>query len=142
MPAAADRGPPEGSITSGDIGYIDADGFVYLCDRRIDMVISGGVNIYPAEIEAVLIAIPGVRDCAVFGIPDHELGESLAAVIEPETGASLTAVQVTAWLRKRQAGYKTPKLIEFRAELPREDSGKLFKRKLRDPYWKTAGRTI
>ena len=132
----------DGLITNGDMGYMDADGFVYLCDRRIDMVISGGVNIYPAEIEAVLIAMPGVRDCAVFGIPDDELGESLAAVIEPEAGASLAAEQVTAWLRKRQAGYKTPKVIEFRAELPREDSGKLFKRKLRDPYWETADRRI
>ena len=132
----------DGLITNGDIGYMDDDGYLYLCDRKRDMVISGGVNIYPAEIEAVLIAMPGVRDCAVFGIPDDELGEALAAVVEPEPGASLSADQVTAWLRQRQSGYKTPRLIEFRADLPREDSGKLFKRKLRDPYWKNAGRRI
>jgi long-chain acyl-CoA synthetase len=132
----------DGLITNGDIGYMDDAGYLYLCDRKLDMVISGGVNIYPAEIEAVLIAMPGVRDCAVFGIPDDELGEALAAIVEPEPGASLSADQVSAWLRQRQAGYKTPRLIEFRADLPREDSGKMFKRKLREPYWQNAGRHI
>jgi len=132
----------DGLITNGDIGYMDDDGYLYLCDRKRDMVISGGVNIYPAEIEAVLIAMPGVHDCAVFGIPDDVLGEALAAVVEPEPGVDLSADQVTAWLRQRQADYKTPRLIEFRADLPREDSGKMFKRKLREPYWANAGRRI
>ncbi len=129
-------------ITNGDIGYFDADGYLYLCDRKRDMVISGGVNIYPAEIEAVLILMPGVRDCAVFGIPDEEYGEALAAVIEPEPGAKLDADETREWLRQRQANYKTPKLIEFRADLPREDYGNIFKRKLRDPYWEGTGRAI
>jgi long-chain acyl-CoA synthetase len=131
-----------GLITCGDVGYLDEEGYLFLCDRVRDMVISGGVNIYPAEIEAVLIGMPGVQDCAVFGIPDEEYGESLAAFIQPQPNATLTADAVRAWLRERVAGYKVPKMVEFRAELPREDSGKIFKRKLRAPYWEKAGRQI
>jgi long-chain acyl-CoA synthetase len=129
-------------VTVGDVGYVDADGWVYLCDRKRDMVISGGVNIYPAEIESVLIGMPGVRDCAVFGIPDEEFGESLAAHLETEPGAALTAPDVRAWLAARLARYKVPRVVEFAAALPREDSGKIFKRKLRAPYWEAAGRSI
>jgi long-chain acyl-CoA synthetase len=132
----------QGLITCGDVGYLDADGYLFLCDRVRDMVISGGVNIYPAEIEAVLIGMPGVQDCAVFGIPDEEYGESLAAFVEPQADADLTADAVRAFLRERTAGYKVPKLIEFQRGLPREDSGKIFKRKLRAPYWEKAGRQI
>jgi long-chain acyl-CoA synthetase len=106
------------------------------------MVISGGVNIYPAEIEAVLIGMPGVRDCAVFGVPDDEFGEALCAHVQPQPGAALTPAEIKDWLRSRIAGYKTPKLVELAAELPREDSGKIFKRKLREPYWEKAGRKI
>jgi long-chain acyl-CoA synthetase len=132
----------EGLITCGDVGYLDGDGYLFLCDRVRDMVISGGVNIYPAEIEAVLIGMPGVRDCAVFGIPDEEYGESLAAYVEPEDGMTLSAESVRAYLRERTAGYKVPTLFEFQRSLPREDSGKIFKRKLRAPYWEKAGRQI
>ncbi|HVF73534.1 MAG TPA: acyl-CoA synthetase [Acidimicrobiales bacterium] len=132
----------DGLLTCGDMGYLDEDGYLYLCDRRKDMVISGGVNIYPAEIEQVLIALDGVRDCAVFGIPDEEFGEALAAYIEPEPGATLDADAVRTFLRERMAGYKVPRVVEFRDELPREDSGKIFKRLLREPYWSQAGRSI
>ena len=132
----------EGLVSVGDVGYLDTDGFLYLCDRKRDMVISGGVNIYPAEIEAVLIGMPGVQDCAIFGIPDEEMGESLAAAIQPHAGTRLEADMVRGWLRQRIAGYKVPKLVEFHAELPREDSGKIFKRKLREPHWQNAGRRI
>ncbi|HKK29210.1 MAG TPA: acyl-CoA synthetase [Alphaproteobacteria bacterium] len=132
----------EGLITSGDMGYIDEDGYLFLCDRKKDMVISGGVNIYPAEIEAVLHQMPGVHDCAVFGIPDEEFGESLAAYIEPDPGTDLTPENVQAYCRKHMAGYKVPKVVKFARNLPREDSGKIFKRKLREPYWAEAGRRI
>ena len=132
----------EGYITSGDMGYLNAEGFLFLCDRKIDMVISGGVNIYPAEIEAALISLAGVQDCAVFGIPDEEFGESLLAVVEPAAGAALTAAMVSEHLRGKLADYKVPRRIEFQAGLPREDSGKIFKRRLRDPYWAAAGRKI
>ncbi|HEV2546642.1 MAG TPA: acyl-CoA synthetase [Stellaceae bacterium] len=132
----------DGFITLGDIGYLDKDGYLFLCDRARDMVISGGVNIYPAEIEQVLVTMRGVRDCAVFGIPDEEYGESLCAHIEVEEGAMLSADEVKTFLRRHLAGYKVPKRIEFCSALPREDSGKIYKRQLRAPYWERTGRQI
>jgi long-chain acyl-CoA synthetase len=129
-------------VTVGDVGYQDADGYLYLCDRKRDMIISGGVNIYPAEIESVLIQMPGVRDCAVFGIPDEEFGEQICAYVEPLPDAGLDATRVRAHLGQHLARYKVPKIVEFSATLPREDSGKIFKRKLRAPYWEKAGRRI
>ena len=106
------------------------------------MIISGGVNIYPAEIEAALIECPGVRDCAVFGVPDDEYGERVAAAIEREPGSDCDEAAVGAFLAGRIAGYKHPRLVVFHASLPREDTGKIFKRKLREPYWEAAGRRI
>jgi long-chain acyl-CoA synthetase len=134
--AEADR---DGLISVGDVGYLDEDGYLFLCDRKRDMVISGGVNIYPAEIENTLIGMDGVRDCAVFGIPDEEFGERLCACVEQDAGAALTAQAVQDYLRKRLANFKVPKEINFLDELPREASGKIFKRKLRDPYWENKG---
>ncbi len=130
--AAAGR---EDLISVGDVGYLDADGYLFLCDRKSDMVISGGVNIYPAEIENTLIGMDGVRDCAVFGIPDEEFGERLCAYIEPEDGATLTPAAVRDYLKRRLANFKVPREVEFIDALPREESGKIFKRKLRAPYW-------
>ena len=130
----------DGFITSGDVGYIDRDGYVFLCDRKRDMVISGGVNIYPAEIEAALHAVAGVHDCAVFGIPDDEFGEALMAVVEPQAGVTLDPMAIRAQLKTSLADYKVPRHVEIRGDLPREDSGKIFKRRLRDPYWERAGR--
>jgi long-chain acyl-CoA synthetase len=128
----------DGLWTLGDMGYLDADGYLYVVDRQNDMVIAGGVNIYPAEIEAVLITMPGVADCAVFGIPDAEFGEALAAAVQPVAAAELDVAGVQAFLRERLAGFKVPRVVAFHAELPREDTGKIFKRRLREPYW--AGR--
>jgi len=127
-----------GLIAPGDVGYFDADGYLYLCDRAKDMVISGGVNIYPAEVEAELHKMPGVADCAIFGIPDEEYGEAICAVVLTQPGQTLTEADVRSYLRGKVAGYKVPKRVDFASELPREDSGKIFKRKLREPYW--AGR--
>jgi len=132
----------DGFITSGDVGYIDEDGYVFICDRKRDMVISGGVNIYPAEIEAALHSVPGVHDCAVFGIPDEEFGEALMAVVEPQAGVTLDVADIRARLKTALADYKVPKHVEILKNLPREDSGKIFKRRLRDPYWERAGRRI
>jgi long-chain acyl-CoA synthetase len=132
----------DGLISCGDIGYLDGDGYLYLNDRRSDMVISGGVNIYPAEIEACLLSLSGVRDCAVFGIPDDEFGEALAAYVEPHQGTRLTAEEVRDHVGTRLAGYKTPRVVEFSEGLPREDSGKIFKRRLREPYWQGRERAI
>jgi long-chain acyl-CoA synthetase len=132
----------DGLWTLGDMGWLDEDGYLYLSDRAVDMVISGGVNIYPAEIENVLIGMPGIADCAVFGVPDAEFGESLAAAVQPLNDSSVTEEEIKEWLSTRIAGYKVPRLVVFHEQLPREDSGKIFKRKLRAPYWEKAGRKI
>ena len=129
-------------VTVGDMGWMDAEGYLFLCDRRRDMIISGGVNIYPAEIEAVLIGLPGVRDCAVFGVPDEEFGEAICAYVEPDASAPLTAESLRTALASRLARFKVPKIIEFSPALPREDSGKIFKRRLREPYWAHLARSI
>jgi long-chain acyl-CoA synthetase len=136
---AAER---HGLISVGDIGYLDEDGFLYLCDRRNDMVISGGVNIYPAEIEAALIAMPEIADCAVFGIPDEEMGEALCACVKAAFDAPEDEGAIRAHLKQHIASYKVPKRIVFLPDLPREDSGKIFKRKLRAPYWEGVSRKI
>jgi long-chain acyl-CoA synthetase len=142
MPDARREIERDGFVTLGDVGYLDEDGYLFLCDRKRDMVISGGVNIYPAEIEAALLALPGVRDCAVFGIPDDEFGETLCACIEQETGVTLGEAEVRAFLGERLASFKVPRTIRFERDLPREDSGKIIKRRLRDPYWTALGRRI
>jgi len=141
-PAARQAIERDGLWTLGDMGYLDAEGYLFVCDRASDMVISGGVNIYPTEIEAALATMPGVRDCAVFGIPDEEFGEALAAAVQPEPGFSLHRDAVRKFLAERIADYKVPRVIEFHDELPREESGKIFKRRLRQPYWEKAGRRI
>jgi long-chain acyl-CoA synthetase len=138
-PEARARMDTGGLKTMGDVGYVDEEGFLFIVDRQADMVISGGVNIYPAEIENVLHAMPGVADCAVFGIPDDEFGEALAAAVQPAPGAVLTSEAVRHWLHERIAGFKVPRVVTLHDQLPREDTGKIFKRRLRDPYW--AGRT-
>ncbi|WP_149537884.1 acyl-CoA synthetase [Siccirubricoccus phaeus] len=130
----------DGLITVGDVGYFDEDGYLFLCDRKRDMVISGGVNIYPAEIEAVLIGVEGVLDCAVFGIPDPEYGEALCAAVRALPGTTEAAIRTA--LQAKLANFKVPRRIEFHEELPRDDSGKLLKRKLRERYWQGAGRAI
>ncbi len=131
----------DGLISCGDVGYLK-DGRLYLCDRRSDMVISAGVNIYPAEIEMVLLQCPGVQDCAVFGIPNEEFGESLCAAVQPLPDADLSPELVKAFVGERLARYKVPSRVDFHASLPREESGKIFKRRLRDPYWQATGRHI
>ncbi len=131
-----------GLKTLGDVGYLDEDGFLFIVDRAADMVISGGVNIYPAEIEAVLQAMPGVADCAVFGVPDTEFGEALMAAVQPEPGAQVDTAAVQAFLKARLADYKVPRQVVLHAQLPREDTGKVFKRKLREPYWAGLARRV
>ena len=134
-----------GMFTVGDIGYLDADGYLYLCDRQGDMIISGGVNVYPAEIEAELSCHPAVADVAVFGIPHEEWGEEIKAVVQPADGSvpgpDLTA-ELLAFLDGRIARFKLPKTIDYVAELPRDPNGKLYKRRLREPYWAGRDRAI
>jgi long-chain acyl-CoA synthetase len=141
-PAKTAAGRLGGFFTVGDIGYLDEDGFLFLCDRKADMIISGGANIYPAEIEAEIIMHPQVADVAVFGVPDDDWGESVLAVVQLADGVSAgpdLAASILTSLEGRLARMKWPKSIEFIGEMPRDPSGKLLRRRLRDPYWQ--GRT-
>ncbi len=132
-------------FTVGDVGLLDEDGFLFLRDRKIDMIISGGANIYPAEIESVLLSHPKVGDAAVFGIPNEDWGEEVKAVIEPAEGVEASdelAAEILAHCADKLARFKTPKSIDFTDEMPRDPNGKLYKRKLRDPYWEGVQRAL
>ena len=132
----------EEHATVGDMGYVDEDGYLFINDRRKDMIISGGANIFPAEIEAVLIQMPQIADCAVFGAPDAEFGEYIVAAVTCTGGDIVTLDEVNDFLAAHLAGFKRPKKLDIHDELPREESGKIFKKHLRDPYWANSGRTI
>lgn len=122
----------------GDVAMIDEEGFVFIMDRKIDLIISGGVNIYPAEVENAMHQHPAVEDVAVFGTPDDEFGENVHAAVQLKRGATATADELIEFTRQRIARFKAPKQISFHDELPRTEHGKILKRKIRDPYW--AGR--
>jgi acyl-CoA synthetase (AMP-forming)/AMP-acid ligase II len=123
---------------TGDIGVIDDDGFVYIVDRKKDMIISGGFNVFPSEVEQVLWSHPAVQDCAVIGVPDDKWGEAVKAVVELKPGAKVEAVELIALAREKLGGVKTPKSVDFVATLPRSPVGKVLKKDLRATYW--AGR--
>jgi len=144
-PAKTSANRRDGFFTVGDVGYLNEEGYLFLCDRKIDMIISGGANIYPAEVEAAMLAHPKVGDVAVFGIPDDDWGEQVKAVVEPAAGATpgpALAEELLAFCATHIAKYKSPKSIDFIAEMPRDPNGKLYKRKLRDPYWQGRERRI
>jgi fatty-acyl-CoA synthase/long-chain acyl-CoA synthetase len=141
-PDATGKSLHDGFFSVGDVAYRDGDGYYYICDRRVDMIISGGVNVYPAEIEAVLYGHPAVADAAVIGVPDEQWGESVKAIVQLRAGMRATAEELIAFCGDRLAGYKKPKSIDFAGELPRDAAGKLLKRHIREPYWAGAGRTI
>ncbi|HEX2463250.1 MAG TPA: AMP-binding protein [Thermoanaerobaculia bacterium] len=131
---------PDGRFTVGDVGWLDDDGYLHLADRRADLILTGGVNVYPAEVEAALGQHPAVEDCAVYGVPDEEWGEAVKAAVVPRAGADIAEADLIAWLRERLAHFKCPRSIELVAELPREEIGKLKRRVLRDAA--RAGRSI
>ncbi len=133
----------EGWLRTGDAGYLDEDGFVYLHDRVKDMIVTGGENVYPAEVENALMRHPGVADVAVFGVPDAQWGEAVkAAVVPADPGNPPRAEDLIAFAHEHLAGYKCPKSVDYATTLPRNPSGKLLKRELRAPYWEGAGRQI
>lgn len=135
----------KGWATAGDIGYLDEDGYLYLTDRKADMIISGGVNIYPQEIEAQLILHPKISDIAVFGIPNEDFGEEVKAVVTPadmsQAGPALAA-EIIDFCKANLSPIKAPRSVDFMEALPRHETGKLYKRLLRDPYWKGKSRGI
>ena len=139
---------PMGWTTLGDVGYLDADNYLYLTDRKAYMIISGGVNVYPQEAENVLVTHPKVVDVAVFGVPNEDFGEEVKAVVQPvelpadDDAAAALALELIAYCRQQLADVKCPRTIDFRPELPRHPTGKLYKRILKDEYWAAAGRSI
>jgi fatty-acyl-CoA synthase/long-chain acyl-CoA synthetase len=141
-PEATAGNTHDGFFSVGDIAFVDEDGYYYICDRKIDMVISGGVNIYPAEVEAVLFEHPAVEDAAVIGVPNEEFGEEVKAVLKLKPGATLTEEEVIDFCRERIAGYKRPRSVDFIEDFPRDLAGKTQKRRLREKYWSGAGRSI
>lgn len=132
----------DGLIGLGDLGYVDKDGYLFVCDRESDMVISGGVNIYPAEIEHHLMQYPGVADCAVFGVPDPEFGERLLGLVQPAPEVVLDVEDAMRWLSARIARYKVPRELQLRQALPRDDNGKIAKRRLRAEFWEGQARKV
>lgn len=141
-PEARKKIEMESLVTLGDIGYLDEEGYLFVCDRESDMVISGGVNIYPAEIENVILTHPGVADCAVVGVPDAEYGEKLFGFVQPNGTVNMTSESLIDWLKPKAAGYKIPRDFKFQENLPRDDSGKIIKRRLRDPFWANQARKV
>ena len=126
----------------GDIAYFDSEGYYYICDRKVDMIISGGMNIYPAEVEGALELHPDVDEAAVFGIPSEEWGESVHAIVVPRSGCDPTDADLEAHLREQLAGFKIPRSLERRSELPRNEAGKILKRELREPHWRGRDRQV
>jgi acyl-CoA synthetase (AMP-forming)/AMP-acid ligase II len=140
--ATAETITPEGWLKTGDAGYRDAAGYIFLHDRVKDMIVSGGENVYPAEVENAIHGCPGVADVAVIGVPDATWGEAVKAVVMLAPGAEPTAEAVIAWARRKIAGYKVPKSVDFVADLPRNATGKVLRRELRKPYWAGHGRQV
>jgi acyl-CoA synthetase (AMP-forming)/AMP-acid ligase II len=125
-----------------DMGYVDEDGYIYLVDRKDDMIVSGGFNIYPKEVEDILYGHPAVLEAAVFGVPDETWGEAVKAVISVRSGMKVTEEEIIEHCRKHLASYKKPKSVDFIEELPKSPFGKIWRRKLKEPYWQGRGRMI
>ena len=127
---------------TGDIGYRDKDGFFYIVDRKRDMVVSGGFNIFPLEIEQILLAHPDVQDCAVIGVPDEKWGEAVKAVIVRSPGSTVSDKELMDFCRNSLGGMKTPKSVDFVDDLPKSAAGKILKRMIREKYWKEQERKV
>jgi len=132
----------DGWFYTGDAGTEDDGGFFYIKDRIKDMIVSGGENIYPAELESVLAGHPAIADVAVIGVPDEQWGETVKAIVVKKPGVELTAEELIDWSRSKLAGYKRPRSVDFADSIPRNPSGKILKRELRQPYWEAAGRQV
>jgi acyl-CoA synthetase (AMP-forming)/AMP-acid ligase II len=140
--ATAETIRPDGWLRTGDAGFRDEAGFFFVHDRVKDMIVSGGENVYPAEVENAILGCPGVADAAVIGVPDERWGEAVKAIVVRKPGADPTPAEVIAWARERIAGYKAPKSVDFIDALPRNPSGKVLRRELRKPYWEGRDRKV
>jgi long-chain acyl-CoA synthetase len=140
--ATAEAITPDGWFRTGDAGYMDTDGYVYLYDRVKDMIVTGGENVYPAELENVLMKHPGVADVAVIGVPDERWGETVKAIVVPASAEPVSEADLIAFARGHLAAYKLPKSVDYAEVLPRNPSGKLLKRELREPYWRGIERRV
>lgn len=140
--ATASTMDADGWIATGDVGYLDEDGYVYMYDRAKDMIITGGENVYPAEVESAIYGHPDVLEVAVIGVPDAKWGEAVKAVCVPKPGASIDPDSIIAWARERIAGFKAPKSVDVIDALPRNPSGKILRRQLREPYWQGYERQV
>ena len=132
----------DGWLKTGDAGYRDEDGYFYVHDRVKDMIVSGGENVYPAEVENAIMGCPGIAEAAVIGVPDARWGEAVKAIVARTPGSKTDETAVIDWVRARIAGYKTPKSVEFVEALPRNGTGKVLRRVLREPYWEGHGRMV
>ena len=135
LPEATARAVQSDWFFTGDAGYLDDKGYLYIYDRVKDMIVSGGENIYPAEVESALFGHPSVADVAVIGVPDERWGEAVKAVVVKKPDAHVTPAELITWARERIAGYKLPKSVDFIDALPRNPTGKILKRELRKAYW-------
>jgi long-chain acyl-CoA synthetase len=142
LPDATTRTIKDGWFRTGDAGYVDKDGYIYIYDRVKDMIVSGGENIYPAEVESALFGHPAVADVAVIGVPDSQWGEAVKAVVVKKRGAEVSVAELIDFARERIAGYKVPRSVDFVAALPRNPTGKILKRELRKPYWANQERQV
>jgi long-chain acyl-CoA synthetase len=142
LPEATERAIRNGWFYTGDAGYLDQDGYLYIYDRVKDMIISGGENIYPAEVESALFSHPALADVAVIGVPDPQWGEAVKAVVVRKPGGEISESELIAYARERIAGYKVPRSIDFADALPRNPTGKILKRELRKPYWENQERQV
>ncbi|MCA8901146.1 MAG: long-chain-fatty-acid--CoA ligase [Hyphomonas sp.] len=141
-PEATTESIRNGFFHTGDAGYFDEDGFLYIHDRVKDMIVSGGENVYPAEVENAIFGHPGVADVAVIGVPDEKWGEAVKAIVVRKPDQDPTPESIIAWARERIAGYKCPKTVDFIDALPRNPSGKILRKDLREPYWKGMTRRV
>jgi acyl-CoA synthetase (AMP-forming)/AMP-acid ligase II len=132
----------DGWLHTGDIGHVDSDGYLHITDRKKDMIISGGFNVYPSEVEQVIWSHPAVQDCAVIGVPDAQWGEAVKAVVELNAGQRVSAHELIALCKDRLGSVKAPKTIEFVDSLPRSPVGKVLKKDLRAKYWQGVARKI
>jgi acyl-CoA synthetase (AMP-forming)/AMP-acid ligase II len=142
LPEATEKTLIDGYVHTGDAGFLDEDGYVYVHDRVKDMIVSGGENVYPAEVESAIFGHPAIADVAVIGVPDERWGEAVKAVVVLKQDASAGADDIIGYARERIAGFKCPKSVDFIDELPRNPSGKILKRELRKPYWEGMERQV